>query len=195
MPRRLPPNPHIDVLKKEARTLLNDLKAGDEAAWLLCKTHHPRLFEHKDSDVVIPSLNTAQLILAREYGYKSWVRLRAAVMDIRQDHDRTDACSFCGLSVPQVLRLITGPDVHICNDCVGTALDHIVRGKAPQPGRTSEPSDEMCCSFCREGMHAEDRGMMFVGSQANICGPCIRMCVDILSEVWGKDKQGQVVSL
>ena len=28
-------------------------------------------------------------------------------------------CSFCGKSAEQVLKLITGPSVHICNECVG----------------------------------------------------------------------------
>ena len=31
---------------------------------------------------------------------------------------RTEICSFCGKGVNQVEKLITGPSVHICNECV-----------------------------------------------------------------------------
>ncbi|MBN2426204.1 MAG: ATP-dependent Clp protease ATP-binding subunit ClpX [Calditrichaceae bacterium] len=36
-------------------------------------------------------------------------------------------CSFCGRSAEEVETLISGPDVHICNDCVNSALEIIQR--------------------------------------------------------------------
>jgi hypothetical protein len=30
-------------------------------------------------------------------------------------------CSFCGKERDEVLYLVSGPDVHICNECVETA--------------------------------------------------------------------------
>jgi ATP-dependent Clp protease ATP-binding subunit ClpX len=32
---------------------------------------------------------------------------------------RNVACSFCGKGVDQVEKIIQGPSVHICNECVG----------------------------------------------------------------------------
>ncbi|MGD9487863.1 MAG: ATP-dependent Clp protease ATP-binding subunit ClpX [Calditrichaceae bacterium] len=38
-------------------------------------------------------------------------------------------CSFCGRSAEEVESLISGPDVHICNDCVRSATEIIARHK------------------------------------------------------------------
>jgi ATP-dependent Clp protease ATP-binding subunit ClpX len=38
-------------------------------------------------------------------------------------------CSFCGRSAEEVDSLISGPDVHICNDCVTSATEIIQRHK------------------------------------------------------------------
>ncbi len=38
-------------------------------------------------------------------------------------------CSFCGRSADEVESLISGPDVHICNDCVRSATEIIARHK------------------------------------------------------------------
>jgi len=38
-------------------------------------------------------------------------------------------CSFCGRSADEVESLISGPDVHICNDCVQSAMEIINRHK------------------------------------------------------------------
>ena len=32
-------------------------------------------------------------------------------------------CSFCGKNADQVEKIITGPSVHICNECVGMCND------------------------------------------------------------------------
>ena len=40
-------------------------------------------------------------------------------MVFRKREPRPPACSFCGLGAAQVSKLIAGPSVHICGDCVG----------------------------------------------------------------------------
>ncbi len=42
-------------------------------------------------------------------------------------------CSFCGRSADEVESLISGPDVHICNDCVRSAVEIISRHKKQTP--------------------------------------------------------------
>jgi ATP-dependent Clp protease ATP-binding subunit ClpX len=50
---------------------------------------------------------------------------------------RTDTpkCSFCGKSQHEVVRLIAGPGVHICNECVAHCNSLIMR----ESGRTEKP--------------------------------------------------------
>lgn len=42
-------------------------------------------------------------------------------------------CSFCGRSADEVESLVSGPDVHICNDCVKSAVEIISRHKKQAP--------------------------------------------------------------
>ena len=53
-----------------------------------------------------------------------------ANVDTRRPQHR---CSFCGKAQDQVRRLIAGPNVYICDECVALCQEMI----AEQPGRTS----------------------------------------------------------
>ncbi len=58
----------------------------------------------------------------------------------------TYRCSFCGRSAEEVESLISGPDVHICNDCVRSASDIIDRHKKesrPDLGQRLVPPAEI----------------------------------------------------
>jgi ATP-dependent Clp protease ATP-binding subunit ClpX len=48
-------------------------------------------------------------------------------MSKRNFRDQVFRCSFCGRSADEVESLISGPDVHICNDCVQSATEIISR--------------------------------------------------------------------
>ena len=37
----------------------------------------------------------------------------------KNDERRTVHCSFCGKSQDKVERIIAGPNVYICNECIG----------------------------------------------------------------------------
>ena len=43
-------------------------------------------------------------------------------------------CSFCGKSQRQVKKLIAGPGVYICDDCVGLAVEMIQEDEQPPNG-------------------------------------------------------------
>jgi hypothetical protein len=71
-----------------------------------------------------------------------------------QGKDEALRCSFCNKSQRDVAKLIAGPAVHICDECVAICLDIIAedfkdeRSKrfAGQPLlETGEPGD---CTFC-----------------------------------------------
>jgi ClpX C4-type zinc finger len=51
----------------------------------------------------------------------------------------TVKCSFCGKSQQEVGKLVAGPGVYICNDCVDLCVDVIeAEGLLPLPGSARE---------------------------------------------------------
>ena len=49
-----------------------------------------------------------------------------------EDKVRSLKCSFCHKDQNEVARLIAGPDVCICNECVKLCGETIAKGKADQ---------------------------------------------------------------
>jgi len=70
--RSLPDRPNLEHLKKQAKSLLKDFKAGDPSAAALV-SHHERQLDDTFG------LQDAQRVLARAYGYSSWTRLKERV--------------------------------------------------------------------------------------------------------------------
>ncbi|GAA0576171.1 ankyrin repeat domain-containing protein [Kribbella sandramycini] len=62
--RNLPNDPHLDHLRKQAKRLLAEVRAGDRAATALADEFHP-----------VTTLADAQLAIARSYGFPSWPRI------------------------------------------------------------------------------------------------------------------------
>jgi len=59
-------------------------------------------------------------------------------------------CSFCTKDKDAVTKLIAGPGVYICNECVSLCGLIIVEGLAPDLGPWNEhPDDEMLASLAR----------------------------------------------
>ena len=71
--RRLPAQPSIEQLKKQAKELLEQYRAGNPDA-----ASEVNRFE-RDPDPAAFSLTDAQRVLARTYGYESWPKLKAFV--------------------------------------------------------------------------------------------------------------------
>jgi hypothetical protein len=72
MVRQLPPQPHPDVLKKQARQLLNDHKSGQSEAVARVQAVIADLPAAATESF---GLRHAQQVLAREYGFSSWQAL------------------------------------------------------------------------------------------------------------------------
>ncbi|MCI0391097.1 MAG: hypothetical protein MOB07_20315 [Acidobacteria bacterium] len=70
---RLPARPSLEQLRKQAKELLRDYRAGDAAAAERLRTIIQRLADPARSDDV--TLADAQFVLAREYGFENWVSL------------------------------------------------------------------------------------------------------------------------
>jgi len=72
MSRQLPAQPHLDVLKKQARQLLGDHQSGDAEA---AERVQAVLTDLPPSAAEAFTLRHAQQVLAREYGFTSWQAL------------------------------------------------------------------------------------------------------------------------
>ena len=71
--RRLPSTPNLELLKKQAKELLEKFRSGEPAA-----VAEVRQFEH-DPHQESFALNDAQRVLARAYGFPSWPKMKAFV--------------------------------------------------------------------------------------------------------------------
>ena len=71
--RRLPAQPNLEQLRKQAKELLDRYREGDTAALA-----EVRRFE-REPDAASFALHDAQRVLARAYGFESWARLKAFV--------------------------------------------------------------------------------------------------------------------
>ena len=76
--RRLPSNPNLDHLRYQAKDLLKDHAARNQAAAQRIREFHPRFNRATDAEIFDAQLNLsdAQLTIAREYGFPSWARLK-----------------------------------------------------------------------------------------------------------------------
>jgi hypothetical protein len=101
-----------------------------------------------------------------------WQRL----VGVRQEPAR--GCSFCGRSAKQVAKLVAGPSVHICGDCVDTAACLLEggNGEHDKPFESLPATSPKRCSFCGK----RGRGLARVTARGQqICGSCTDMARDI----------------
>ena len=90
---------------------------------------------------------------------------------------RDAVCTWCERPPAEVAKLIAGPKVYICDDCV-QAAERTITGKHARAGLTRvEGRGRKRCSFCRKKA-ASDRPL--VAGPANVCADCLRVCREIL---------------
>jgi ATP-dependent protease Clp ATPase subunit len=112
-------------------------------------------------------------------------------------------CSFCGKRRSEVRKLISGPRVFICNECVVSCREIIGTTPAPAaaellpPERTTvdlpaqpqsddedvtaekKPPDERHCSFCAK--LKTEVAKLVTGPTVYICNECVALCEDIIA--------------
>ena len=123
--------------------------------------------------------------------YVGGVTLREIAEELGLSHQRVHqivdgglTCSFCGAAQVDVLKLIAGPGVYICDRCVTLAV-RVVGGEAAVSNeRTSIQEANLAanpkCSFCRQ--KANTVGRMAESGGARICGRCLGNCGEILAK-------------
>ena len=69
--RTLPDHPNLEQYKKQAKELRRSAAAGTSAAIERIRQHHPRFGQAASDSLRALSLADAQLVLAREHGYRA----------------------------------------------------------------------------------------------------------------------------
>ena len=77
----LPEHPDLDQLKNQAKDLVKNHKAGDPQALARIQSNHPRLAGSSVQQIQAFrfTLSGAQLVIAHEYGFTNWPKLKAHV--------------------------------------------------------------------------------------------------------------------
>lgn len=89
------------------------------------------------------------------------------------------ACSFCKKDSEEVRKLIAGPGVHICDECVDVCVD-IIADPAPMaeaaPGEHRDVpwagrGSAVRCALC--GMPCVTEDVLLVEGKGVLCRPCV----------------------
>ena len=80
--KQFPPNPSLEHLKSQAKQLLKAHKEADLNALQRIRAFFPKLSDATDTEIQDAAfgLQDVQLVIAREYGFASWTRLKEEVL-------------------------------------------------------------------------------------------------------------------
>lgn len=101
----------------------------------------------------------------------------------RKTSNQLLACTFCGLPKAEVAKLIAGPGVYVCSQCVALAQRVALRPAPLDTQRTHlDPvlrTSKLFCSFC--GKPASKVASLVAGPGVRICNKCLDLCDEIIS--------------
>src|SRR5437879_2705645 len=91
-------------------------------------------------------------------------------------------CSYCGASQSDVRKLVPGPSVLICNECVGRGVVALLGNAARSTGRPESQQgnapNPTYCAFC--GKQPSEVKRLVARNGVCICDACLVASVDIL---------------
>ena len=84
--KSLPQKPNLEFLKKEAKALRALHKRGDVSCCDHIRKHDTSTTAKTDAEILLEkfSINDAQRIVAREYGYTSWATLKQFIESLSE---------------------------------------------------------------------------------------------------------------
>lgn len=87
MKKHLPPRPSLEQLKKQAKAIVKGHRSGDSAVIARILKHHPDWRGATSARVKASqfALRDAQLLIAREYGFSSWAKLKLHILSQKAD--------------------------------------------------------------------------------------------------------------
>ena len=132
----------VTKFKKEAKSLHKSFQAGEVKA-----VRRVSPFFNSPKKV---TLQQVQLVIARENEFGSWKKL----LD-NESQGKLLHCNFCGKSQHEVAKLIAGPGVYVCDECVGLCnniLDEEIQEK-PKAIELSAEGVELEARSLRLALH------------------------------------------
>ena len=91
------------------------------------------------------------------------------------DDNKLLICSFCGKNQNEVGKLIAGPSVHICSECVRTCDEILIKenvdGAAAELATVSGAPEERLCGICMEARETDE--LIFLPHAAYMCAGCL----------------------
>ena|SRR5437867_4413393 len=99
-------------------------------------------------------------------------------------------CSFCNLSQRDVRKLIAGPSVYICNECVDIcqdiiAEDAVLAASDDRPSPPLLPETQATCVMCRQLRDKEN--MIYVVERGLVCLICVDRVREAAGQAWNSD--------
>jgi len=106
------------------------------------------------------------------------------------DESKLLTCSFCGKNQKEVRKLIAGPSVHICDECVklcgGIIAEELLEDSKSANPKSKKPAgdskEERLCGICMEPRETDE--LIFLPHAAYMCAGCLEELQAI------RDKQG-----
>jgi hypothetical protein len=92
------------------------------------------------------------------------------------DDARQPICSFCGKPQGEVRKLIAGPSVHICDECVELCKDLVAReidvgGGVKRKSAKTKAKETCLCGICMEPRETDE--LIFLPHAAYMCAGCL----------------------
>jgi ClpX C4-type zinc finger protein len=86
------------------------------------------------------------------------------------------ACSFCGKNQSEVRKLVAGPSVHICDECVELCKNIITedlesKDKSTTNSAQAKKSEHRLCGVCMEERETDE--LIFLPHAAYMCAGCL----------------------
>jgi hypothetical protein len=82
MTKSLAAAPNLEQIKKQAKDLLKSLRAAEPSGLERIRAKHPEFSSASPEAAARAKLADAQLVVAREYGFSTWAKLKARVADV-----------------------------------------------------------------------------------------------------------------
>jgi hypothetical protein len=90
-----------------------------------------------------------------------------------EDAAKTVSCSFCSKNQDEVRKLVAGPSVQICDECVDLCRNILAEDRDNGPKAASQLSvaDSRLCGICMEERESDE--LIFLPHAAYMCASCL----------------------
>lgn len=89
----------------------------------------------------------------------------------KEDIPALAVCSFCGKSQDEVRKIIAGPSVHICDECVDLCDQILIKENLKDNDAAVQSSEERLCGICMEERESDE--LVFLPHAAYMCAGCL----------------------